>query len=51
MGGKEEEIATPYSVRITENALQNIDSITGYIAYINHQPLNAKGIKKCIKHD
>ena len=30
-----------YSLRITENALQNIDEITGYIAYIKHQPLNA----------
>jgi plasmid stabilization system protein ParE len=41
MGGKEEETTKPYSVRITDSALQNIDSITGYIAYINHQPLNA----------
>jgi len=30
-----------YSIRVTENALQNIDYITGYIAYIKHQPLNA----------
>ena len=30
-----------YSVRISENALQNIDYITGYIAFINQQPLNA----------
>jgi len=30
-----------YSLRITENALQNIDEITGYIAYIKHEPLNA----------
>ncbi|HKK81960.1 MAG TPA: type II toxin-antitoxin system RelE/ParE family toxin [Prolixibacteraceae bacterium] len=26
---------------MTENALQNVDEITGYIAYIKHQPLNA----------
>jgi plasmid stabilization system protein ParE len=30
-----------YKVRITKNAQQNIDEITGYIAFINHQPLNA----------
>lgn len=30
-----------YSLRITENALQNIDEITGYIAYIKHEPLSA----------
>jgi len=41
MGNKEKETSTPYSVRITENAFQNLDDITGYIAYINHQPLNA----------
>jgi plasmid stabilization system protein ParE len=41
MGNKEKETSTLYSVRITENAFQNLDDITGYIAYINHQPLNA----------
>jgi plasmid stabilization system protein ParE len=41
MGNQEEKTSTPYSVRITENALKNIDDITGYIAYINHQPFNA----------
>jgi hypothetical protein len=33
--------ATTYQVRLSENALQNIDEITGYIAFINHQPMNA----------
>ena len=30
-----------YPVRLTTNAVQNIDEITGYIAFINHQPLNS----------
>jgi plasmid stabilization system protein ParE len=41
MGNTKEKAPKAYSIRITENALQNIDDITGYIAYINHQPLNA----------
>ena len=41
MGSSEEKVSKPYQVRLTDNALQNIDDITGYIAYINHQPLNA----------
>jgi plasmid stabilization system protein ParE len=30
-----------HSLRITEHAIQNLDNITGYIAYIMHEPLNA----------
>ncbi len=30
-----------YKVRVTATALQNIDEITGYITFINQQPLNA----------
>jgi len=41
MGNPKEKTTKPYKVRITDNALQNINDITGYIAYINHQPLNA----------
>jgi plasmid stabilization system protein ParE len=41
MGNPKGKATKPYQVRITDNALQNIDDITGYIAYINHQPLNA----------
>jgi plasmid stabilization system protein ParE len=41
MGNQKEKATKPYQVRITDSALQNIDDITGYIAYINHQPLNA----------
>lgn len=41
MGNTKEKAPKTYSLRITENTLQNIDDITGYIAYIKHQPLNA----------
>lgn len=41
MGETKEKIIEHYKVRITENALQNINDITDYIAFINHQPLNA----------
>jgi plasmid stabilization system protein ParE len=41
MGSTKEKAPKTYSIRVTQNALQNIDDITGYIAYIKHQPLNA----------
>ena len=41
MGATKEEAPKAYSLRITEHALQNIDDITGYIAYFRHEPLNA----------
>jgi len=41
MGDKKETTPKTYQVRISLNALQNIDEITGYIAFINQQPLNA----------
>ena len=41
MGRTKEEAPKTYSLRVTEHALQNINSITGYIAYIRHEPLNA----------
>ena len=41
MGNTKEKAPKTYSLRVSENALQNIDTITGYIAYIKHQPLNA----------
>lgn len=41
MGSTKEKTSKTYSLRLTDNALQNIDDITGYIAYIKHQPLNA----------
>lgn len=41
MGNSKEKAPKTDSLRVSENALQNIDDITGYIAYIKHQPLNA----------
>lgn len=41
MGRTKEEVTKTYSIRVTEHALQNLDNITGYIAYIRHEPLNA----------
>lgn len=41
MGHTEDKAPEAYSLRISENALQNIDDVTGYIAYIKHQPLTA----------
>jgi plasmid stabilization system protein ParE len=41
MGRAKEEAPKTYSLRITEHALRDIDNITGYIAYIRHEPLNA----------
>jgi plasmid stabilization system protein ParE len=41
MGRKEKATPKAYKVRVSTNALQNIDEITGYIAFINHQPMNA----------
>ncbi len=41
MGNKKKTIATAYKVIISNNAVLNIDEVTGYIAFVNHQPLNA----------
>ena len=41
MGRQKKQAATAYEVGISTNALQNIDEITGYIAFVNQQPLNA----------
>jgi len=41
MGRTKENAPKTYSLRVTEHAFQNIDYITGYIAYIRHEPLNA----------
>src|SRR6056297_4110326 len=37
----EDEIKEKITLKISENALRNIHEITGYIAYVKHQPLNA----------
>lgn len=41
MGKSKNENRTAYSLRISEHALRNLDDITGYIAFIRHQPQNA----------
>ena len=41
MGRSKKDTQKFYSLRITEHAFQNINEITGYIAFINHEPLNA----------
>jgi plasmid stabilization system protein ParE len=41
MGSQTKATGKNYKVRITVTALQHIDEITGYIAFINQQPLNA----------
>jgi plasmid stabilization system protein ParE len=41
MGDKKKATPKIYQVRISLNAFQNIDEITGYIAFINNQPLYA----------
>jgi plasmid stabilization system protein ParE len=41
MGRTKEEAPKNYTLRVTRHALQNIDDITGYIAYIRHEPLSA----------
>ena len=34
-----------FPVRLSLNALQNIDEITGYVAFIKLQPINAIQVK------
>src|ERR1700748_1353730 len=41
MGRQEKTTPKTYQIRVSVNALQNIEEITGYIAFINQQPLNA----------
>jgi plasmid stabilization system protein ParE len=41
MGRTKEKTSKTFSLRVSNNALQNINDITGYIAYVKHQPLNA----------
>jgi len=41
MENKKKPVTKKYSVRVTLNAIRNIDEITGYIAFINRQPANA----------
>lgn len=41
MASKKGKATSSYTLRITENAYQNIDDISEYLAYIQQQPLNA----------
>lgn len=44
MGKPKKKIASAYEIRLSENAVRNIDEIAGYIAFVNHQPLNAEKV-------
>jgi plasmid stabilization system protein ParE len=44
MGRQKKTTSAAYEVRISANALQNIDEITGYITFVNQQPLNASKV-------
>lgn len=39
MGKQKKAIATTYQIIISANTIQNINEITGYIAFVNQQPL------------
>ena len=41
MGQQKKATPNAYQIRLSTNATQNIDEITGYIAFINHEPVNA----------
>jgi len=41
MAKQKKAASEAYRIRVSANALQNIDEITGFIAFINHQPANA----------
>jgi plasmid stabilization system protein ParE len=41
MGSTKGKTREAYFLKVSENALHDIDHITGYIAFIKHQPINA----------
>lgn len=41
MATEKKTASKTYQIKVSANALQNIDEITGFIAFINHQPSNA----------
>ena len=41
MGKQKKTASKSRQIRLSVNALQNINEITGYIAFINNQPVNA----------
>lgn len=48
MGRSKENIAKTHSLRLTEHAYQNISQITGYIAFVKHEPFNAIRVGEAI---
>jgi plasmid stabilization system protein ParE len=48
MESKKRPTAKTYSVRVSLNAIRNINEITGYIAFINFQPENAIAVGEAI---
>ena len=41
MDRQKKAVSENYRVRISENVIKNLDEITGYIAFINREPINA----------
>ena len=41
MDKQKETTRNAYKISISTNAIRNIDEISGYIAFINQQPINA----------
>jgi plasmid stabilization system protein ParE len=50
MGGQTKTTPKAYPVRITAAALKNIDEITGFIAFVKKQPLNAAKVGDDLFH-
>ncbi|MBD0284437.1 MAG: hypothetical protein ICV79_03325 [Flavisolibacter sp.] len=48
MAKKKKEASETYQVKISINALQNIDEITGYIAFIERQSSNATKVEDAL---
>ncbi|TAE37417.1 MAG: type II toxin-antitoxin system RelE/ParE family toxin [Sphingobacteriales bacterium] len=48
MGNKKRAIVADDQIRLSQNAITNIDEIAGYIAFIKHQPINAIKIVEAI---
>ncbi|MBL7729281.1 MAG: type II toxin-antitoxin system RelE/ParE family toxin [Dinghuibacter sp.] len=44
MGNKTKTTTKKFTVSISLNALRNLDEVTGYVAFIKQQPLNAINI-------
>jgi plasmid stabilization system protein ParE len=48
MGRQKKATSETIQIRISTNALRNIDEITGYIAFINHEPVSAISVGDAI---